>query len=69
MPERSVRRGEVARTLVGAGLGLGAVDDGQRAAAASLAVQAMRERTEALGGTFTIGQAAGAGTIVEVALP
>ena len=44
-------------------------DDGQRAAAASLAVQAMRERAEALGGTLKIAPASRAGTIVEVALP
>jgi signal transduction histidine kinase len=44
-------------------------DDGQRAAAASLAVQAMRERAEALGATFEIAPAAGAGTTVKVALP
>jgi signal transduction histidine kinase len=45
------------------------IDDGQRAASASLAVQAMRERAEALGATFEIAPASGAGTIVEVALP
>jgi signal transduction histidine kinase len=44
-------------------------DDGQRAPAASLAIQAMRERAEALGATFEVAAASGAGTTVEVALP
>jgi signal transduction histidine kinase len=45
------------------------IDDGQRAAAESLAIQAMRERAEVLGATFAIAPAAGAGTIVEVVVP
>jgi signal transduction histidine kinase len=46
------------------------VDDGVRTdRAASLAVQAQRERAEALGATFTTVPAAGTGTIVEVVLP
>jgi signal transduction histidine kinase len=45
------------------------IDDGQRGAAASLAVQAMRERAEALGAKFEIASSSGAGTVVVVALP
>jgi signal transduction histidine kinase len=36
---------------------------------AGLALQALRERAEALGATFTASPAAGSGTMVEVVLP
>ena len=50
------------------------IDDGQHGhgsgpgSAGTLALQALRERAEALGATFTTSPAAGSGTLVEVVL-